>query len=110
MHELGLLSGVVSAVEDTTDRRVLEVGLSVGELSDVVEESLYAAWPLAIAGTRCAEARLQVTMIPATVFCPTCNAEQHIDEFFALSCPVCGTPTADLRHGREFSLDYVDVE
>lgn len=111
MHELGLLSGVVEVIEGAAGgRRVRRVALDVGTRSGVVEESLYAAWPLASGGTVCAGADLDVDVIPATVWCPACAAEHEIDEFFALACPACGAPTADLRHGREFAIREVDVD
>ncbi|MFV8381129.1 hydrogenase maturation nickel metallochaperone HypA/HybF [Corynebacterium hindlerae] len=111
MHELGILTGVVSTVtEAAAGREIRSVGLRVGMRSGVIEEALHSSWPIAIAGTACADATLQIEMIPATVYCPACETEQPIDEFFALACPVCGTPTADLRHGREFEVAFVDVE
>lgn len=111
MHELSLLRGVVDAVETVADgRAVLRVGLDVGSRSGVIPEALHGAWPVARQDSACAEAELDVTDIPAAVWCPRCESEQEIDEFFALTCPVCGTPTADLRRGREFSVTYVDVE
>ena len=111
MHELGLLSGVVEVIVDAAGtRRVRRVALDVGTRSGVVEDALYAAWPLAAGGTVCEGADLEVAIIPATVWCPACAAEREIDEFFALACPECGAPTADLRHGREFAIREVDVE
>lgn len=111
MHELGILTGVVSTVtEAAKGRPISAVGLRVGTRSGVVEEALYAAWPIAIDGTACQDVPLSIEMIPATVYCPQCETEQPIDEFFALACPVCDFPTADLRHGREFEIAYVDVE
>lgn len=111
VHELGLLSGVVDVVVQAADQRTIRrVALRVGARSGVVPEALHAAWPIASLGTVCADAELTVEHIEATVWCPTCAAEQQIDEFFALTCPVCDTPTADLRHGREFEVAYIDVE
>ena len=110
VHELGLLSGVVDVVVQVADQRTIRrVALRVGTRSRVVPEALHAA-PIASLGTACADAELTVEHIEATVWCPTCAAEQPIDEFFALTCPVCDTPTADLRHGREFEVAYIDVE
>lgn len=112
VHELGLVSGVAAAVRrqvaDRPTARVVTVALQVGELSGAVEEALHAAWPLVATG-QLSGARLITTMVPATVWCPGCAAEQPIDAYFALTCPVCGTPTADLRHGREFEIDYCEV-
>lgn len=111
MHELGLLTGVVEVIVDAADgRRVRRVALDVGTRSGVTEDALHAAWPLATGGTVCAGADLEIKVIPATVWCPACAAEHEIDEFFALACPACGAPTADLRHGREFAIREVDVD
>lgn len=92
-----------AAKETAGHRPILRVALRVGTRAGVIEEALYAAWELV------GEGELVVETVPATVFCPSCATEQEIDEFFALTCPACGTPTADLRHGREFEITYVDL-
>lgn len=89
--------------ETAGERPILRVALQIGTRAGVVEDALYAAWELV------GEGELIVEIIPATVYCPACAQEQEIDEFFALICPACGTPTADLRHGREFAIQYVDL-
>lgn len=114
MHELGLLTSVVEAVERTAAdyaskvTRVENVALKVGAMSGAVPEALYGSWPIAISGTICEDAKLTLEVIPATVFCPSCGRDVEIDEFFALTCPECATPTGNLTHGREFALDYVE--
>lgn len=111
MHELSLLNGVVSKVDEVAQgRSVRAVGLIVGKRSGVLVDALEASWPIAQAGTVCDGASLDIEEVEATVWCPTCDSEQEIDEYFALTCPVCGTPTADLRRGQEFSLAWIDVE
>ena len=114
MHELALLTGVVARVEDVAlakqADRVEAVYLRVGSLSGALPEALEGAWPLATAQSRLPEARLVIEMVTAAVWCPTCEANQAIDEFFALTCPVCATPTGQLVAGREFELVAVDLE
>ncbi|MCL2089671.1 MAG: hydrogenase maturation nickel metallochaperone HypA [Micrococcales bacterium] len=114
MHELGLLRSVVAAVEkavhDAGATGVEAVGLEVGTLSGVVPEALESAWLIATVGTVVAGARLEVETVQAAVWCPTCAAEQSIDEFYALSCPVCDTPTGQLVHGRELAVTYADLD
>ena len=114
MHELGLLRSVVVAVEraatNTGARGVEAVGLRVGSLSGAVPEALVGAWPIAVAGTVVEGARLDLEVIPAAVWCPNCREEQPIDEFYALTCPVCGTPAGNLVHGREFEVAYADLD
>lgn len=112
MHELSLLTSVVAAVEKAAAAievtRINTVCLQVGTMSGAIPEALRDAWPLAIAGTSLAGATLELVVVPAAVWCPTCQREREIDEFFALACPVCDTPTANLVRGREFEIDWVD--
>ncbi|MFV0462774.1 MAG: hydrogenase maturation nickel metallochaperone HypA [Nostocoides sp.] len=114
MHELSLLQSVVTAVEagvDETQRdRVAEVGLVVGSLSGAVPEVLQTCWPLAVSGTPLAGARLNIEQVQAAIWCPGCQSEQEVDEFYALACPHCGTPSGDLVRGREFQVRYADIE
>lgn len=113
MHELGLLTSVVVAVEnaaaqaDSQVTRVEKVALEVGTMSGAIPEALYGSWPIARQDSICAEAQLEVTSIPASVYCPRCARDVPIDEFFALACPECGMPTGNLTHGREFKIAWV---
>lgn len=113
MHELGLLTSVVAAVEnaaaqaDSQVTRVEKVALEVGTMSGAIPEALYGSWPIARQDSICAEAELEVTSIPASVYCPCCARDVPIDEFFALACPECGMPTGNLTHGREFKIAWV---
>jgi hydrogenase nickel incorporation protein HypA/HybF len=114
MHELGLLRGVVAAVERAADRagavRVEAVGLRVGTLSGAVPDALLGAWPIAIANSPLRGSRLVIETVQAAVWCSVCDGEQPIDQFFALTCPACGTPTGALVRGREFEVGYADLD
>jgi len=109
-----MLHSVVQTVELAANTagatRVEAVGLRVGTQTGAIPEALEAAWPLAIAGTFLDGARLDLEFLQAAVWCPTCNAEQDIDEFYALTCPVCGTPSGNLVRGREFEVTYADMD
>lgn len=114
MHELGLLRSVVAAVGEAAQqadaKAVRTVALRVGSAAGVVREALEGAWPIACAGTPIAGAQLQIDWISATVWCPQCEINQPIDEFFALTCPVCGAITPAMPTGREFEVAWVELE
>lgn len=113
MHELGLLRSVVTAVEraaSTAAATTVEaVGLRVGTLSGAVPEALTGAWPIATAGTALAGARLEIEVVPAAIWCPGCAAQREVDRFYALTCPVCDTPSGTLVSGREFAVAFADL-
>jgi hydrogenase nickel incorporation protein HypA/HybF len=114
VHELGLLRAVVKAVERAVEKSgatgVEAVGLRVGTLSGAVPDALRGAWPIAAAATPLAGARLEVEEVQAAVWCPGCAAEQPVDQFYALTCPVCATPAGNLVRGREFEVAFADLD
>lgn len=116
MHELALLTSVVRAVEraiagpDGSGAVPSVVALRVGVLSGADPEALASAWPLALAGSPVEGARLVIEEVVAAVWCPGCERDVEIDEFFGLHCPVCDRPTGDLTAGRELEIAYVEVE
>lgn len=113
MHELGLLTSVVHAVEkvaaDTPDGQVTAVGLRVGTMSGAIPEALEGAWPIAIAGTRLAGATLSIEVFTPQIWCSSCESTQEVDEFYALTCPACGVGCGNLVHGREFEIAYAEI-
>lgn len=114
MHELGLLHGVVTAVNRAAAQAgaigVRTVAVRVGAASGVVVEALQGAWPFATAGTGLASTELLVEPVPATVWCDQCGTDQPIDEFFALTCPQCGSITPAMPKGREFEVAWIDLQ
>jgi hydrogenase nickel incorporation protein HypA/HybF len=113
MHELGLLRSVVTAVERAAATAgatgVEAVGLRVGTLSGAEPLALEGAWPMATADTVVAGARLEIETVEAAIWCPGCGCDQLVDEFYALLCPVCGTPSGNLVRGREFAVAFADL-
>ena len=108
-----MLQPVVAAVEtaaaEASAAIVEAVGLRVGTRSGLLADALESAWPLATANTRLEGARLDLEIIQAAIWCPTCKCEQPIDEYYALLCPACGAPSGNLVKGREFEVTYADI-
>ena len=114
MHEVALLTSVVGIVAKTAAergaKRVTAVAVQVGDRSGVVPDALVGAWPIASADSIAEGAELIIERIPAAVWCPACNAEREIDEYYALLCPVCESPAGELVKGREFLIAYIDLD
>lgn len=115
MHELSLLASVVQVVEDAARtahaQQVVKVCLLVGSQSGAIREALEGSWPIAIEGHMLMrDAELLIEEVTAAVWCPSCQQDVEIDEFFALQCPICATPTAQLTRGRECNVAWVEWE
>ncbi len=112
MHELSIALAILDCAAEEAARResrVVAVHLRLGPLAGVVKAALLSAFELAREGTPCAAAALVVQDVPLTAWCPACAAERS-PAFPELCCPVCGTPTPDVRSGRELEVVALEIE
>jgi hydrogenase nickel incorporation protein HypA/HybF len=113
MHELGLMTGVmdsvtVAALEAGADR-VLEVSLSVGEMTEAIEDALQFAFQvLCEQDPLFKDAKLNVTMIPAKSRCLECG-NVFVHDRYHMLCPKCGGFT-ELIEGKELRIDSIEVD
>ena len=113
MHELSIASNIVEiAARHAADRggwRVVSVTVRVGSLACVHEAALRYSFEIVRADTPLADAELRVVTVPVSVWCPTCRAERTLAGIQRFACPECGTPTGDIRAGRELDLESIDL-
>jgi hydrogenase nickel incorporation protein HypA/HybF len=113
MHELSIALGIVEAAQEEADRlqaRVSAVHLRVGALSGVVPEALLSSYEMACADTPLAGSRLVIEKVPVVVYCPTCEAPRELNSIQLFCCSECGTPTGDVRQGKELDLVALEIE
>ena len=114
VHEFSLVVSMLDVAEAAARKegaeRIEAIHLEIGALAGVVPEALTFAFAGAREGTMAAHARLEVTYLPAIAYCATCQAEFELDNRFGIAmCPVCDTPSADLRQGRELHVSHLEV-
>lgn len=114
MHELSIARSLVETVSQAAReagaRRVTLVRLKVGELSGVAREALEFCYDVATAATLLDGSRLVVETVPVVVFCPVCDRETVLPSVTRFRCPVCETPTGDVRQGRELEIDSIEIQ
>ena len=114
MHELSIALSLVEVACEEAVRlgavRVAALHLRLGPLSGVVREALEFSFELAAADTAIAGAKLLIEEVPISVLCPVCDEERRIESPQHFHCPVCGTPTPDVVHGRELELVAMEVD
>lgn len=116
MHELGIMTGVMDAVGKSAEQagatRVLKVNLSVGEMTEAIEDALIFAFE-ALSEQReyalLAGAELEITMVRPKSRCLECGAEYEHDRFHML-CPECESFATELIAGRELQIDSIEVD
>ena len=113
MHELSIAMGIVEAATDEAQRRgvqVTAVHLRLGALSGVVKDALLFSYEVACQDTPLAGSRLLVEDVPVIIFCPQCKDKRVLTSVQSFTCPECGTPTMDIRQGKELEVFALEVE
>lgn len=115
MHEYSIVQGVLDAVipaaVDAGATRVTKVRLKVGEMTEVVRDSLDFMWDLCCEdrGAITSGAALEVEMVMPRSACLQCGHEFEHDRFH-LHCPSCGSASTMLLSGRELEIASMDVD
>jgi hydrogenase nickel incorporation protein HypA/HybF len=112
MHELSIAMSIVDMAQEEAERRDVKieaVHLELGPLSGVVAEALLFSYEMACSGTRLEGSRLVIEKVPIEVYCPACKARKILASMQWFCCPECGTPTAEVIHGRELAITALEV-
>jgi len=114
MHELSIVSGIVDAVAESLraypGAKLTEVRLRVGALAAVDEESLQFCYGVATQGTALEGSVLVVDVLPVLAYCCACCRIQSIQGLQSFQCRECGSPTNDVRQGRELEIASIEIE
>jgi hydrogenase nickel incorporation protein HypA/HybF len=116
MHELALAGAVIDTAErHAGGRPVLLVRLRLGELRQVVPDSLAFYFEHVARGTLCEGAVLEHEVVPAALGCASCDASWALSGGSAVDrvsfrCPRCGSADVGVRAGNEFEVESIEVE
>lgn len=114
MHELGIMTGVLeastAAARDAGATKLLGVRLSIGEMTEAIEDALVFAWEALVEGDPFTKgAALEVNMVSPKSRCLECGAVFEHDRFH-MFCPECDSFATELLAGRELQIDSIEVD
>lgn len=112
MHELSIAMGIVDAALEEAQRRGVQVSavhLRLGALAGVVKDALLFSYEMACQDTPLQGSQLIVEDVPVVVFCPHCRLERELRSVQLFACPECGTPTMDVRQGKELEMFALEI-
>ncbi len=114
MHELGIMTGVMdaatTAAHDAGATKLLKVTLSVGDMTEAIEDALIFAFEaLTEDDDFTCGATLEINMIHPKSRCLECGEVFEHDRFH-MFCPVCDSFATELLAGRELQIDSIEVD
>ena len=110
MHELGLCSSIVEAIERRAgERSVARVRVQVGRLHHVHPEAFEQSFAVAAMGTVAEDAEAELVLLPVRARCGDCGASWDCDEI-PLACPTCEAVAVELVGGDELVLESIEYQ
>lgn len=113
MHELSIAQSIVDSAREHAaphaGRRVLRIGVRVGEISGVNAEALEFCFGMTVKDTEFEGAALDVERIPVRFRCEACGHEFSAADF-AVACPSCAGSATRLVSGDELALSFLELE
>lgn len=113
MHEMSLMGGVFEVIERTLSqyeiRRVLQVKLKVGELTNAEPDALQMVFEAFCKDTICEGAELIVERVRVRGRCRNCELEFSVKSMFFL-CPKCQNTSIEVIEGEELLIESLEVE
>lgn len=108
MHELSICRAITDIVGRHADgAAVRTVRLRVGELRQIVPDTLTYCWGLVTEGSELASATLEIERVPAAVRCRACDHE-HVLTAPVFTCPRCGGDVT-IVSGAEFLITSLEL-
>jgi hydrogenase nickel incorporation protein HypA/HybF len=113
MHEMGIVSGILTASVDSAARqdaiRINEIRIRVGELTEIANDALYFAFEALTPGTLAEGAELVVEWVPGRSKCLQCGTTFSHGRF-DIECPECTSYFCELVEGRELEIESIDID
>jgi len=113
MHELSVAQSIVDSMREQValhgGRRVLRVGVRVGETSGVNAEALEFCFGMTVHDTEFSGAALELERVPVRFRCEGCGHEFAPVDFFA-GCPACEAGHGRMVAGDELALSGLELE
>ncbi len=110
MHELSLCGAIANIVSrHAAGRPVSVIHIQVGQLRQVVPDTLVYCWELVSEGTPLAGSRIDVDGVPARMRCRACGHVAEVGDLPVFACRDCGGIDAEVISGEEFLITSLDL-
>lgn len=112
MHEGSIVEELIRVAEMHAPggARILRLGVQVGRLTSISPDAMQFYFEVMREGTRCAEARLEVALVPLRGACTACRQALTLESEAVWSCPACGLTALAYENGDELDLRELEVE
>ena len=110
MHELSMCESIYKIVDRTSaGRPVTVIHLEVGQLRQVVPDTLTYCWTIVSDQTALSGSQLVVHTVPVTLLCLDCSSTTTLTDELLLLCTRCDGAHVRVTNGEELMLTSLEL-
>jgi hydrogenase nickel incorporation protein HypA/HybF len=110
VHELAVCGSIAAIVRrNAPDRRVTRVYVRVGQLRQIVPDTLAYSWGLVVAETPLDGSELAIEQVPGRIACRDCGTDRAIGDVPLFVCDACGGYNVAVTAGEELLVVALDL-
>ncbi len=110
VHELSICGAIADIVtRRAAGRAVKVINVRVGQLRQVVPDTLVYCWEIVSADTPLAGSRISVEAVPACIRCRSCGQVTDVGAVPVFACGGCGGFDAEIVSGEEFLITSLEL-
>jgi hydrogenase nickel incorporation protein HypA/HybF len=110
VHELSICGSIAEIVTRRASGRPVDtIHIRVGQLRQVVPDTLVYCWNVASADTPLDGSRLELENIPARIKCRSCEAVSDLGEYPIMLCDACDGADVEVISGQEFIVTALEL-
>ena len=110
MHELSLCGAIADIVARRAGERQVDViHVRIGQLRQVVPDTLEFCWSMVSSGTELDGSALAISRIPAVLVYRSCGTEGGLGDDICFACSACGGVDVEVRAGEEFLVTELEL-
>lgn len=113
MHEYPITKSICRIAVEEAERigakKICAIRICQGDYADYVPEVVQEYFNIVSEGTLAEGAQIEIRKIPAVIFCRDCGVESQ-GEHFRMRCPICNGRNTELKAGKEFYIESMEIE
>jgi hydrogenase nickel incorporation protein HypA/HybF len=111
MHELSLAENILEIIRENVGatESVKSVKVRIGELANVVPDSLKFCFNAITTGTPFENSRLEIENVDIVVYCEICGADSKVEDIL-FRCKSCGSTDVKIISGTELQVVQIEMD
>ncbi|PZS17787.1 MAG: hydrogenase expression protein HupH [Pseudonocardiales bacterium] len=110
MHELSICGSIAEIVTRRANGRPVDtIHVRVGQLRQVVPDTLVYCWTVVSADTALDGSRLELENIKARIKCRTCDGLSDLGDYPIMLCGTCDSADVEVVAGEEFLITALEL-